>query len=122
MTVACRLHLDAYSSVACPCATRFPSLVPVLSEWQVMHLDAYSSRVQTLSLRTMDDTYPDDVVHLDHNAGTKTRIWVMAGAAARLLADLGDAHGRPVRRHLRLLEQRREGLSKKLQNVTITVA
>ena len=30
--------------------------------------------------------YPDAVVHLDHNAGTKTRIWTMACAAAELLA------------------------------------
>jgi hypothetical protein len=37
-------------------------------QWHVMHLDRFRSRVQTLSLRTMDDTYPDDVVHLVRSA------------------------------------------------------
>lgn len=82
-------------------------------QWQVMHLDRYMARVQTLSLRTMDASYPDDVVHLDHNAGTKTRIWVMAGAAAQLLIDLDPSHSRPLRRFLRTLQRNRKGLSKK---------
>lgn len=85
-------------------------------QWQVMHLQRYARRVQTLSLRTMDDSYPDDVVHLDHNAGTKTRIWVMAGAAAQLVVALdgagGAAHARLLR-HMHTLSMPREGLGKK---------
>lgn len=89
-------------------------------QWQVMHLDRFSRRVQTLSLRTMDDSYPDDVVHLDHNAGTKTRIWVMAGAAARMLVGLDDAHSKQLRRHLRTLDLPREGLGKRHRRVRAT--
>ena len=84
-------------------------------QWQIMHLQRYARRVQTLSLRTMDESYPDDVVHLDHNAGTKTRIWVMAGAVARLLVDLDGANGkhtRLLRKHLHTLAHARKGLSK----------
>lgn len=60
-------------------------------QWQVMHLDHHRRKIQTLSLRTMDPSYPDAVVHLDHNAGTKTRIWVMVGAVADMLTELADA-------------------------------
>ena len=54
-------------------------------QWQVMHLHAYRRKLHTLSLRTMEPDTADAVVHLDHNAGTKTRLWTMAAAAARLL-------------------------------------
>lgn len=81
-------------------------------QWQVMHLQRFYRRIQTLSLRTMDDSYPDDVVHLDHNAGTKTRIWVMVGAAARLIVDMGGPEAKRMRKHLRLLEHARTGLNK----------
>ena len=58
--------------------------------WQLLHLQPFRRRIGTLRLRTMQATtkgvYPDAVVHLDHNAGTKTRIWTMACAAAELLA------------------------------------
>lgn len=92
-------------------------------QWQVMHLEAYASRMQTLSMRTMDESYPDDVVHLDHNAGTKTRIWVMAGAVAQLLVDEDDervsrnghsrgSNVRQLRKHLHTLTRPRIGLSK----------
>ena len=82
-------------------------------QWNVMHLSRFRERVQTLSVRTMDDSYPDAVVHLDHNAGTKTRIWVMVGAVAELLTSLELPHGRPLRKHLQLLRAQREGVSKK---------
>ena len=51
-------------------------------QWQLAHLHRFRRRVQTLALRTMDPTYPDAIVHLDHNAGTKTRTW-MGGARRR---------------------------------------
>ena len=54
-------------------------------QWQVMHLQAYRRKLHTLALRTMEPGTADAVVHLDHNAGTKTRLWTMAAAAARLL-------------------------------------
>ena len=54
-------------------------------QWQLAHLHRFRRRVQTLALRTMDPTYPDAIVHLDHNAGTKTRTWMGARAAAKLL-------------------------------------
>jgi len=58
--------------------------------WQLLHLQPFRRRIATLRLRAMQPTakgvYPDAVVHLDHNAGTKTRIWTMACAAAELLA------------------------------------
>lgn len=58
--------------------------------WQLLHLQPFRRRIGTLRLRAMQPTakgvYPDAVVHLDHNAGTKTRIWTMACAAAELLA------------------------------------
>lgn len=40
-----------------------------------MHLDAFMRRVHTLSLRTMDSSQLGAVIHLDHNAGTKNRLW-----------------------------------------------
>ena len=61
--------------------------------WQLLHLHRFRRRLSTLSLRTMEPETPDAVVHLDHNAGTKTRIWTMARAAAELLAHEADAHG-----------------------------
>jgi hypothetical protein len=64
-------------------------------QWRLVHLQRYRSRVATLSLRTMDPSYPDAVVHLDHNAGTKTRTWVMARAAAELLAPRYGARLKP---------------------------
>ena len=58
--------------------------------WQLLHLQPFRRRIGTLRLRAMQPNakgvYPDAVVHLDHNAGTKTRIWTMACAAAELLA------------------------------------
>lgn len=58
--------------------------------WQLLHMQPFRRRIDTLRLRAMQPTaegvYPDAVVHLDHNAGTKTRIWTMACAAAELLA------------------------------------
>eukprot|EP00966_Prymnesium_polylepis_P127297 2944009-Prymnesium_polylepis.1 len=54
-------------------------------QWQLMHLDRFRRRVQTLSLHTMDPSVVDAVVHLDHNAGTKNRLWVTARAIAEVL-------------------------------------
>ncbi|KAL1519209.1 hypothetical protein AB1Y20_003469 [Prymnesium parvum] len=54
-------------------------------QWQIMHLDAFRSRIQTLSLHTMDPSVSDAVVHLDHNAGTKSRTWIGARAIAHVL-------------------------------------
>ncbi|KAL1514572.1 hypothetical protein AB1Y20_003666 [Prymnesium parvum] len=54
-------------------------------QWQIMHLDAFRSRIQTLSLHTMDPSVSDAVVHLDHNAGTKSRTWIAARAIAHVL-------------------------------------
>ena len=48
----------------------------------VLHLHRWRQQIRTLRLRTMDASYPDDVVHLDHNAGTKTRLWTMYAAIA----------------------------------------
>ena len=61
--------------------------------WQLLHLHRFRRRLSTLSLRTMEPETPDAVVHLDHNAGTKTRIWTMARAAAELLAREHGEHG-----------------------------
>lgn len=88
-------------------------------QWQIMHLDQYSRIITTLSLRTMDDAYPDGVVHLDHNAGTKTRIWVMAGAAAAMLAEGEGAQALLLRRHLHVLQRQREGIHKALRRPAI---
>ena len=90
-------------------------------QWQVMHLDRFSRIVQTLSLRTMDPTYPDGVVHLDHNAGTKTRIWIMAGSAAEMLAADGNAGASPpqLRKHLQIFAQQRKGIDKKWRRPAI---
>ncbi len=88
-------------------------------QWNVMHLSRYRTRLQTLSLRTMDASYPDAVVHLDHNAGTKTRIWVMVGAAAELLTSIDLPHSVPLRRHLAALREPRAGLSKKQRRPVI---
>ena len=56
-------------------------------QWQLMHLHRFSKRVETLRLRTMEPNTTDAVVHLDHNAGTKTRLWLMAKAALRILVE-----------------------------------
>ena len=62
-------------------------------QWQTMHLDAYRRALRTLSLRTMEPETPDAVVHLDHNAGTKARLWIMGAAAAELLETTPGAVG-----------------------------
>ncbi len=62
-------------------------------QWQVVHLQAYRRKLHTLSLRTMEPDTADAVVHLDHNAGTKTRLWTMAAAAARLLEASSSEEG-----------------------------
>ena len=67
-------------------------------QWQVVHLQAYRRRLQTLSLRTMEPDTPDSVVHLDHNAGTKTR----RATPALLTCIHPHAPTRPCTPHARL--------------------
>lgn len=57
--------------------------------WALLHLCRFRRSLSTLALRTMDPAYPDAVVHLDHNAGRKTRVWIMARAAAEVLLSSG---------------------------------
>ena len=52
-------------------------------QWSLMHMHQYRRKVHTLHLRTMDPDVQDrqtHVRHLDHNAGTKTRLWTTARA------------------------------------------
>ena len=67
-------------------------------QWQVVHLQAYRRRLHTLSLRTMEPDTPDAVVHLDHNAGTKTR----RATPALLTCIYPHAPTRPCTPHARL--------------------
>ena len=72
-------------------------------QWQVMHLDSARRHIQTLRVRTMDPNTTDPVVHLDHNAGTKTRNWVMARAVAEwLVAHESGKHESEARRALEM--------------------
>jgi len=59
-----------------------------LLQWNLVHVARFQKRLMTLTLRTMDPTAASSgaaVVHLDHNAGTKTRLWTMSGALTGLL-------------------------------------
>ena len=105
-------------------------------QWQVMHLDRFSRRLETLRLRTMEPNTSDAVVHLDHNAGTKTRLWLMARAAVQILAaeSAQAVGGKRERRRLRKLlpifeqpralvrtEQRRAALSAIVSAVSLHI-
>ena len=66
-------------------------------QWGIMHMRKFRDRMVTLPLRTMDpDAHGDGeaVVHLDHTAGTKTRLWTMAAATAELLCRNNNRNGR----------------------------
>lgn len=58
-------------------------------QWQVAHLDSYRQRLRTLPLRTMDRSVREAIVHLEHNAGTKSRIWSSARAVAEVICPSG---------------------------------
>uniref|UniRef100_A0A7S4BR63 Nucleotide-diphospho-sugar transferase domain-containing protein n=1 Tax=Chrysotila carterae TaxID=13221 RepID=A0A7S4BR63_CHRCT len=57
--------------------------------WKLIHMHTFRRALQTLALRSMDPTYPHAVVHLDHNAGTRNRLWTMCLATVELLAPRG---------------------------------
>lgn len=63
--------------------------------WSLLHLRSERRRLRTLPLRAMDPSIDDaEVKHLDHNAGRKTRVWVMARAAAETLLTTGSKASR----------------------------
>jgi hypothetical protein len=69
----------------------------------------------------MDPGHKAAVVHLDHNAGTKTRAWVVASAAATLLTRDGTLAARDasLTDHLRVLTQERFRLSRERRHPAI---
>ena len=67
-------------------------------QWGIMHMPRFRKRLVTLNLRTMDPDVREAVVHLDHNAGTKTRLWTMAGATAEVLC-VGDRGSSRAKSH-----------------------
>ncbi|KAL1507361.1 hypothetical protein AB1Y20_008207 [Prymnesium parvum] len=71
-------------------ATKHPYEQQTL-HWDIMHRAAFRHRIETLRLRPMDARLADPLLHLDHNVGTKSRIWTIARAAAAMLVADGDA-------------------------------
>ena len=54
-------------------------------QWMLMHQEVHRDTIQTLRLRAISPHVPDAIGHLDHNVGTKQRVWSMAGAVAESL-------------------------------------
>lgn len=80
-------------------------------QWQLMHLDRFRRRVQTLSLHTMDPSVVDAVVHLDHNSGTKSRLWTAARGIVDVLCSRRPAGcGEKLRDALQTLRGSRVGV------------
>ena len=63
-------------------------------QWVLMHTDSHRHTVQTLRLRAIHPLVPDAIGHLDHNVGTKQRVWSMAAAAVASI--LGEERDRGV--------------------------
>ena len=84
--------------------------------WGLLHLQTQRHRLRTLPIRTMEPGSLDAVNHLDHNAGRKTRVWVMARAVAETLLSRGSpskdamAMAPTLRRWLPILQTARSDL------------
>jgi hypothetical protein len=91
-------------------------------QWILMHTSRYRPLLRTLRLRAIEPPWRDAVHHLDHNTGTKARVWNIARAAAEGLARdpwLPRNESARLQSYLPLLRQSVRGKSMKVRQDVI---
>jgi len=88
-------------------------------QWYLMHMTRFRRRLQTLNLISMDPDIRSAVMHLDHNVGTKNRLWSMAASAAAWLCTSKKTCTREVREARKMLRKSWAGLGPGKRNKAI---